>query len=221
MKKIICFTTLVLAGTTMNAQKTTWGLKAGYALSTLKNDSPEAVATTYTSDPLHTFYIGGLVQHQLGSKFGVQGELLYAPLGGSQSFEFRSDTMYSLTETQLNLETLQIPLSGQYFINDAFSVSAGVNFGFVLSAKLRYVAYESHNVPGTELSVIPDDEYDVKNQMNSLLFAPFAGVSYTLGNGLFFEARYHQGLSDLSKTEGKLTNSFLQAGVGYRFGRGQ
>jgi len=39
-----------------------------------------------------------------------------------------------------------------------------------------------------------------------------------LENGLFFDARYNYGISDLSKSEGKVTNSFLQIGVGFKFG---
>lgn len=50
--------------------------------------------------------------------------------------------------------------------------------------------------------------------------APFLGVEYALENGLFFDARYSLGVSNLSNDNsgGTIKNSFAQVGVGFKFG---
>ncbi|WP_326983757.1 hypothetical protein VUJ46_04230 [Chryseobacterium sp. MYb264] len=49
---------------------------------------------------------------------------------------------------------------------------------------------------------------------------PFIGAEYRLENGLIFDARYNYGISNLAKDagDGKVTNSFAQIGVGFKFG---
>jgi len=216
MKKILLIGALAVLGINANAQETRFGAKAGYSMSTLKvDDDLEDIST----DPSHTFYVGGLVEHKFNDKFGIQGELLYSPLGGKIVFK-EEDTPGNFFDLKSKtiLGTLLIPVSAKYFITENFSLSLGASFGVILSAKQKTVIDAGFGIPGLELE--EDDEEDIKDEINTLNIAPFLGAEYMLENGLFFDARYNYGISDLAKDsgDGKLTNSFLQVGIGFKFG---
>lgn len=220
MKKLLLVATIALLGNVaMKAQEVRFGAKAGYSMSTLKfNDTEESV----TTDPMHTFYVGGLVEYKISDNFGLQGEVLYSPLGGKYNIASEDDEDFEGSffniQTKRTLGTLLVPISAKYFISENFSVSAGASFGVILSAKDKFSADLGLGIPGFELE--GGDEIDVKDQMNTLNIAPFVGAEFMLENGLFFDARYNYGVSNLAKNsgDGKLTNSFLQVGVGFKFG---
>ena len=219
MKKLLIAACFAVVGISLNAQETRFGVKAGYSMSTLKSESDLG---SYTSDPSHTFYIGGLVQHKFSDKFGIQGELLYSPLGGKTVIKEEDEDnpgSYFDLKNKTTLGTLLIPVSAKYFITEGFSVSAGASFGVILSAKNKSVFDGGLNIPGVEIGL--DEEVDIKNDVNTLNIAPFVGVEYMLENGLFFDARYNLGISNLSKNSDfneTTKNSFLQVGVGFKFG---
>lgn len=218
MKKSLLFIAIAMLGVSLKAQETRFGVKAGYSLSNLKfTDSEE----NYNTDPMHTYYFGGLVEHKLSDKFGLQAEVLYSPLGGKvvQTVEDEEEAnVFFNLKSKSTFGTLLIPVSAKYFITEYLSVSAGASFGVILSAKQKTVFDAGFNIPGLELE--GDDETDIKNQVNTLNIAPFLGAEFALENGLFFDARYNMGVSNLAKDsgDGKLTNSFAQVGVGFRFG---
>lgn len=218
MKKLLLVGALALLGANINAQEVRFGAKAGYSLSTLKFKDTENSEST---DPSHTFYVGGLVEYKISDKFGLQGEVLYSPLGGkiNERVEDEEEDVFFNLQSKTTLGTLLVPVSAKYFITENFSVSAGASFGVILSAKQKTVLDLGLGViPGFELE--GDDERDIKDQLNTLNIAPFLGAEYALENGLFFDARYNYGVSNLAKNsgDGKMTNSFVQVGVGFKFG---
>ncbi|MGO4709232.1 porin family protein [Chryseobacterium sp. 2TAF14] len=220
MKKLLLVAVVALMGSSVvKAQETRFGVKAGYSMSTLKYESDLG---SEESDPMHTFYVGGLVEHKFGDKFGIQGELLYSPLGGKvvirEEDEEDPGNFFNL-KSKTTLGTLLIPVSAKYFITEGLSVSAGASFGIILSAKQKTVFDGGLNIPGIEIGA--EDETDVKDQTNTLNIAPFVGAEYMLENGLFFDARYNLGVSNLVKNpefNETSKNSFFQIGVGFKFG---
>lgn len=217
MKKLLLIGALALVGTTINAQETRFGVKAGYSMSTIKIDDDQDDLNSRSMDPKHTFYAGAFVEHKLSDKFGLQGEVLYSPLGGKEDVSV-SEGGYSFSEkTDVKFGTLLVPVSAKYFITEYFSVSAGASFGFILSAKQKTEV--SGNFPEGVGIEAEDGEFDIKDDVKSLNIAPFVGVEYALENGLFFDARYNYGVSNLVKEgSGKITNSFAQVGIGFKFG---
>jgi hypothetical protein len=219
MKKLLLIASVAMMGVVANAQETRFGVKAGYSLSTLKYESDLG---SESSDPSHTFYVGGMVVHKFGDKFGIQGELLYSPLGGKTVIKEEDEDNpgnYFNLKSKTTLGTLLIPVSAKYFISESFSVSAGASFGVILSAKNKTVFDGGLNIPGVEIGV--DAETDIKDQTNTLNIAPFIGAEYMLENGLFFDARYNLGVSNLVKNpefNETSKNSFFQVGVGFKFG---
>ncbi|QIY89790.1 porin family protein [Chryseobacterium gallinarum] len=218
MKKLLLIAAVAVMGITANAQEFRFGPKAGYSYSTLK---VKGDGQSETSDPLHTFYIGGIAEYKLSDKFALQGELLYSPLGGKvkiKEADPEDPTTFFNFKAKQTFHTLLIPVSAKYFITEGLSVSAGVNVGLILSAKSKLSA-DLGMGPLFELEV--DKEIDIKDQLNTLNLAPFLGAEYALENGLFFDARYNLGVSNLAKNaqgDEKLTNSFIQVGVGFKFG---
>lgn len=201
---------------TMNAQEINFGVKAGYSLSSIKAEG--AGAPEY--DSKSSFYIGGLVKYKLTDKVDLQGELLYSETGGKYS-ESSSETMggttYSLKmESDLKFGNLMLPVSVKYYLAENISLSGGLNFALILTAK----AILSTEISGGGMSEKRTETEDIKEDIKSLNFAPFVGAEYQLPNGIFFDARYNLGLTNLVKDpEGdeSARNSFLQIGIGYKF----
>ncbi len=219
MKKFILMAAVAVMGMSVNAQETRFGVKGGYTMSTLKiEDNAGSIGT----DPLHSFYVGGLVEHKISDKFGLQGEVLYSQLGGKINLitEDSEETGAFLNvQAKRTFQTVQIPISAKYFITEGLSISAGANFGLILSAKEKSSLDFGLGIPGLELN--GDDERDVKDDVSTLNLAPFIGAEFMLENGFFFDARYNLGVSNLDKNPengSKVTNSFLQVGVGFKFG---
>ncbi|MDQ0064554.1 porin family protein [Chryseobacterium lathyri] len=218
MKKFLLIAAAAVVSANVSAQETRFGVKAGYSMSTIKVDEQMDDLEARNTDPSHTFYVGALVEHKISDKFGLQGEVLYSPLGGKEDYNASQDDIYFREKTKLTFGTLLIPVSAKYFITEGLSVSAGASFGIILSAKQKTVIDAGIGIPGLELE--GDDEVDIKDDVNKLNIAPFIGAEYMLENGLFFDARYNMGVSNLVKEDnaGKMTNSFLQVGVGFKFG---
>jgi len=218
MKKFLLIAAAAVVSANLSAQETRFGVKAGYSMSTIKVDEQMDDLEARNTDPSHTFYVGALVEHKISDKFGLQGEILYSPLGGKEDYNASQDDVYFREKTKLTFGTLLIPVSAKYFITEGLSVSAGASFGIILSAKQKTVIDAGIGIPGLELE--GDDEVDIKDDVNKLNIAPFIGAEYMLENGLFFDARYNMGVSNLVKEDnaGKMTNSFLQVGVGFKFG---
>lgn len=219
MKKLLLIASFALLGTTAaNAQEFRFGPKAGYSLSMLK---AEGSGESYKFDSKSTFYAGGFAEYKFNDKFAVQGEVLYSELGGKQEESLNITemgvTITGTAKTDLKFGMVQIPVSAKYFATENLAFGLGLNVGIVTTAETEYsvsgsAGGQSASQSGTE---------DIKDEVNSLNLAPFIGAEYTLNNGLFFDARYNLGVSNMIKNpEGNetLKNSFFQIGVGFKFG---
>lgn len=218
MKKFLLLAAVAVMGMIVQAQEFRFGPKAGFAMSTLKIDDKQDDLGKRNMDPKYTFYIGGMAEYKINDNFGFQAEVLYSPLGGKEKIDgVNAGIVYVGEQTKVDLGTLLVPVSAKYFITESFSVAAGANFGVILSAKQKTVIgsdFMNVQVEGDS------DEVDIKDDIKKLNIAPFVGVEYMLENGLFFDARYSLGVSNLSNdgSGGKITNSFAQIGVGFKFG---
>lgn len=212
MKKILFLGAVALFGV-VKAQNTKFGIKGGYSLSTLKKESDLPTSENGKS----TFYIGALVEHKVSNKFALQGEILYSPLYGRYSMSgFFSEFFYNY-ETDIKLETLQIPLMAKFYFSEHIALAGGVNLGFILSADEEWTA--KYLTVTDEMSISSGSD-DMSDELGSVNFAPFIGAEYNLSNGLFFDARYNIGVSNLNNSgleDELLKVGFFQAGLGYKF----
>jgi len=218
MKKLLLIAAVAVMGSSAYAQEFKFGPKVGFAMSTMKIDENQDNLGKRNMSPKYTFYIGGMAEYKINDNFGFQAEVLYSPLGAKEKIDgINAGIMFVGEQTKVNLGTLLVPISAKYFISEGFSVAAGANFGVILSAKQKTVIGSDF----ADISVEGDSgEVDIKNDIKKLNIAPFVGVEYMFENGFFIDGRYSLGVSNLSNdgSGGKVTNSFAQIGVGFKFG---
>ena len=184
MKKIFLTAAAVFAISFANAQDVKYGVKGGLSFSSISQTG----ASTLTS-----IHLGGFAEIKISDKFAVQPELLYSAQGAKFSF-------LGVSVSQ-NLNYINIPVMAKYYVADAFSLEAGPQLGFLMSAKF--------------------DGKDNKKYLNSTDFGLNLGAGYDLNEQMSLGLRYNIGLSDIEKDlmagESGSTNSSLQLSFGYKF----
>lgn len=195
MKKILMIVAVMaLVATTASAQ-TTFGVKAGVNFASVTGDDGEGL------DGRTSMVFGGFAKFQLTEKFAFRPELLYSMQGASGSEEEEGVNV----DLTVKLDYLNIPLMAKYYVSEGFSLQAGPQIGFNLSAKEKYEAM------GID---VENDIEDIKGVDFGLNF----GAGYELENGLGFDARYNLGLSNIGDWEGADgKNGVFQITVGYAF----
>ena len=183
MKKILTIVAFAFFGAaTVQAQEVNFGLKGGLNFADLVGDNSSA------NSQLTAFHVGAMAEIPLTEKFSFQPEVLFSGQGTS------------INDNILEMRYLNVPLIGKYYLTKGFSLEAGPQVGFLLSAK--------------------NEGLNVKQNFKNVDFGLNVGLGYKLENGLNFGARYNFGLSDINDVKGvsnKTRSSVLQASVGYFF----
>ncbi|MBN9283154.1 MULTISPECIES: porin family protein [Flavobacterium] len=181
MKKVLLSAVALMAfGFASNAQEVKFGAKAGLNLSSITNLDGGKTRTS--------FHVGALAEIKVADKFAVQPEVLYSSQGAKGE-----------GDVSLKMDYINVPIMAKYYVADGFSIEAGPQVGFLMSAKLESV--------------------DVKDTFNTVDFGFNAGIGYELKEGIFFQGRYNLGLTNLAKESGDQSrkNSVFQVSVGYKF----
>lgn len=206
MKKIIHVSILTIFCFIVNAQEKptdksdiSFGLKGGLNFSLITGDD------TDDFDGKVSFHVGTVVEFPISEKFSIQPELLYSEQGDKGTF----DGM----EIKFKLDYLNLPLMAKYYVADRFSLEAGPQIGFLLSAEAE----------GDGVTV------DIKDIFKGIDFGLGFGLGYKLENGLNFSGRFNVGLSNIVEDEGSILdmefdsgntknyNNVFQLSVGYLF----
>ncbi len=192
MKKSFLIIAIIVFGlTNLNAQEVKFGAKAGLNLASVSGDETDGL------DSRTAFHIGAVAEISVSDKFSVQPELLYSAQGAKDSFEG--------IDVDLKIDYINLPIMAKFYVADGFSLEAGPQVGFLLSAKAE----------GGGESI------DFKDETKGIDFGANLGVGYKLESGLNFGARYNLGLSNINDGEGsddfKNQNSVIQLSVGYFF----
>lgn len=237
MKKLFIIAAMAVAGiTTANAQEFKVGAKAGFLISNLSIDDFSATQAGITSIAKSNtsfkpgFHFGAFIEYGFNEKLWVEAGVDYAFQGAKyKSFEViekdnngnvLSRTKEDVKNAKWNTQQLNIPLWFKYDIN-GFRPKVGINLGFLTKIETKGEDNEQKTV--TE-SFTPDKKFD---------FGLGIGAEYNLPMGLFFDATFNLGLTDLSsKQKVKLNqsggvasiipsqtfkNRVFQIGVGYKF----
>ena len=194
MKKLLLTAVFaVITIVSINAQE--FGAKAGVNFASLNGDED--------FDGRTSFFVGGVVEFEISESFSIQPELLYSSQGAKSSF---SEEGFDF-ETIIKLDYLNIPIMAKYYVTEAFSIEAGPQVGFLLSAKSEWEADGE------------SDSEDIKDELSSIDFGLNFGLGYKLDSGLNFGARYNLGLSNVpdSGDDIDLKNGVFQIAVGYFF----
>ena len=180
MKKIILAAVAVFALGSANAQDVKFGVKGGLNMSTTSEDGASS---------LLAFHLGGFAELKVNDKFAVQPELLYSAQGAKfDGFNY-------------NLNYINVPVMAKYYVADAFSIEAGPQIGFLMSAKV--------------------DGVDFKEFCKTTDFGLNLGAGYNLNENMSLGLRYSMGLSEIEKEvavgDSGSKNSSFQLSFGYKF----
>lgn len=206
MKKILLIIFLIFGYS--HAQTVEFGAKAGVNFASLGGDDTDGL------DGKTGFHLGLVAEIPLTESFAFQPEILYSSQGAkSKVSDTYMDVNFS-TKADLTLDYINIPLLAKYTITPGLSLHAGPQVGFLVNAKDEYeYVINGEKESGTQ---------DMKNEIKNLDFAIAAGLGYKLEMGIFFNARYNAGLSNIIDDDGSsedynIHNNVFQLSVGYMF----
>lgn len=201
MKKLVLAAVAVFAigNSAFAQQEVKFGPKAGVNFANLSGEDD--------TNSLTAFHVGAVVEIKFNEKFSIQPEVLYSAQGAKSEY---SNNLGSYKETQ-KLDYINVPIMAKYYVADGFSVEAGPQVGFLTKAQSE--------VEGTVANITSSSTQDNKDSFNSVDFGLNFGLAYDLPVGLFFNARYNLGLSDVVKDNNgdAIKNNVIQLGVGYKF----
>ncbi|MDH6253977.1 opacity protein-like surface antigen [Chryseobacterium sp. H1D6B] len=217
MKKLLLTAAAVVLFTTVNAQ-TKFGVKAGYSLSKLNSDEDldtfDGVDGSLKSKS--GFYIGALVEHKFTNTFALQGEVQYANLGGRAEVGISGITVVE----NFNLNRIVIPVAAKYYVTPELGIYAGPFVSFKTNTKVNVKVKGAQSDPQALNAAENFLENAFDDSLKSSEFGLFFGAEYNAYKGIFFDARYSFGLSNMIKDpvyDEKMKMNFLQIGVGYKF----
>ncbi len=204
-KKQILIAAFAILSISAFAQETTFGVKAGVNFSSIGGDDTEEI------DGRTGFHVGGLAEIMFTDQFGIQPELLYSMQGATSE-----DTPSGISiKEELKLDYLTLPVLAKYKFTPGWNLHLGPQIGFLLNAKNESeVFYEGETESESE---------DLKDYVSSIDFGLSGGFGYELDMGVFFDARYYLGLSDINDDNEELDsdysvhNNVIQLSVGYKF----
>ncbi len=217
MKKttLIAIVIAVLGFNALQGQeKGHFGLKVGLNISDLAVDGEKR-----TIDNRRGLHLGLVAEIPLSKKFAFQSELLYSSQGGR--FEFSSNlnndvyNVWIQSERVNKYDYLNIPLMLKHYIVKGLNVEFGPQIGFLLSAK----SIDKSKFASDRQTTNAFDDRDIKNA-KSIDFGLNFGTGYQWDMGLFFQARYNLGLSDVYDGrlgDAKAKNRVVSLSMGYRF----
>ncbi|MDU6660536.1 MAG: porin family protein [Capnocytophaga sp.] len=218
--------------TAVNAQEFKVGAKAGLLLSDLSTSDASIqtkehnvlyLETTEISTAIKAgFHFGGFIEYGFNDRLFVEGGIDYSFQGAKVkstkttklNLSSQDATYYEYKPDGASIRTqqLNIPLWVKYDIA-GFRPKVGVNLGFLTKAELKA---KSENGNSETLSLNPNKTFD---------FGLGLGAEYNLSFGLFFDATFNMGLTDVSTKEKtaeefpalNFKNRVIQIGVGYKF----
>ena len=185
MKKMMMIAVMMVATMTASAQQATgsWSLtpKVAMNLANLSGDisgNNMKVAVAAGAD----------VMYQINSMVGVSAGLMYSMQGCNGD-----------NDLKLNYDFLNIPVLANIYVAPNFALKAGLQPGFVASAKWKQ---DKHEV-------------DVKDNLQTIELSVPIGASYEFSD-FVIDARYNLGLAKINKGSGSIRNSVFQISVGYK-----
>ncbi|KRD07297.1 hypothetical protein ASE21_17525 [Flavobacterium sp. Root901] len=164
MKKVILTTIAILAFGFANAQQTRFGVKGGLNITNFSGDND--------SNALVGFQLGGFAEIKVIERLSIQPELLFSTQGA------KFDRNGSNNDLDLKLNYINIPVLAKFYITKQFTVEAGPQIGFLVSAK--------------------SDGDDVKDFYKSTDLGFNFGAGYNFTDNFSVGLRYTVGLSNVA-----------------------
>ena len=217
MKKLMMIAAMMVAAVSANAQfePGTWSIqpKIGGTMSKVSNMPKLPIG--YNVDLDKSVYTGALIgaefEYQIAKPFSVAAGLNYSMQGCKWS-DYKEGKA-ELKEPRIALGYINLPIVANVYIFKGFAIKAGVQFGFLTSAKLKYELKDEKNNIKFDSSI--------KDDCKKFDFSIPMGISYQVPTvPIYIDGRYNLGLTKIFKDDmGDKTskNQVFQITVGYKF----
>jgi|TARA_B110000240_G_C13346021_1_gene387584 hypothetical protein len=185
----LTFCLLMLSTLSIAQSELTFGVKGGANFTGFHTGS-----STFSSE--FGINLGGIAEYSLSDRFSIQAELLFNQKAGT--FTIKDNSNFVLGSVVSKLGYIDIPIIAKIYIGDKFSFEVGPQFGFNISEKTEF------------------NDSEIESETNTLDTAIVGGFGYQFEQGLFIQARYGYGLSEVFEDD-KYKNSVISLSLGYKF----
>mgnify|MGYP003132408040 CR=1 FL=1 len=204
MKKVFFIAVLAVFGVTATqAQEVRLGAKGGVNFSSFAGDGFDAF-----DDPegRTSFHIGAFAEIPVSERFSIQPEVLYS----GQGFDLVSRE--GADDTEVQLDYINVPVMAKVYLIEGLYAEAGPQIGFNVKNEIDS---DPDDAGSGEIAINED-------VINDIDFSVGVGAGYRFNNGLFLNARYNFGLTDVFNNEDLLIdsdakNSVFVVSAGYSF----
>lgn len=214
MKKMMIIAAMVVASLTASAQNEVGQLtlqpKVGMNITNISG--AKIITGTNKSEDANfmvDFTVGVEAEYGIAEKFSMAAGVLYSRQGCDYG-EFKSTIggqSAGWDKNQDKLGYLNIPIVANYYIAKGFAIKAGVQPGFLLSAKRKVDGFGGY----------PSSDEDFKDACKSFDLSIPLGLSYE-SNNLVIDGRYNLGVTKINKEgDDSMKNSVIQFTIGYKF----
>ncbi|MEQ1676794.1 MAG: porin family protein [Chitinophagaceae bacterium] len=146
-------------------------------------------------------HTGIFIHSRFNTKWHIQPELLYSAEGQRYTVTEIAGEIEQETERTVAVNVASVPVMFQYFVTPAFSVEAGPQLSFIISATDK----------GT------NEKLNVKRSLANTQFGLNAGMGLMVSKRAGFYVRYCFGLTDLTRFDDNADyNRVVQAGFLFR-----
>jgi opacity protein-like surface antigen len=201
MKKVI-LTTLLLSSICGFSQDFKFGLKGGLNIASQTSSG----GTTITNVIGGNFGVIG--EYKISDKFSIQPELSFSMQGAKSTATFGT---FSADATR-SFNYLNIPVIIKCYALEKFSIQAGPQIGFLISATDKV----NSSIPG-----LPSSSGDSKSSYNSIDFGLNFGLGYDFTENISVSTRYNLGLKEVEKSvptgSNGSKNKVISFGIEYKF----
>lgn len=187
--------------------------KVGVTMATLSDFS---VPVPGMNDPLDSeMLFGGMAgveaEYQLTPMISLSAGINYVMQGTKlDDYEVRVGTNYAgMKDIKCEMNYFNVPITANFYVYKGLALRAGVQFGIVSDAKLKYTTY-GNVAPFNGEVEYEDDIKDTKMDISIPL-----GISYEYDD-FVIDARYNLGLSKIAD-DCDSKNRVIQLSLGYKF----
>ncbi|GEQ85718.1 hypothetical protein ULMS_12260 [Patiriisocius marinistellae] len=200
MKTKILILSMLFSGAMMTAQETfkkfNFGVRSGLNIATVVSEDDDFD----NPDARFGAYAGLVFEYRFSERFSLLTEAFYSQQGFSLGDDVSLDDDF---DAEFQVDYIQVPVLFKVNIIKGLSAHAGPQIGFKINEEVDLDITENGG----------DTETDF---FNSTDFQLATGAQYTFDFGLFVQARYTLGLSEvIEDSEGH--NSIFSTGVGFMF----
>jgi hypothetical protein len=219
MKKLMMIAAMMVATLSANAQfdPGTFSIqpKIGGQVTWLSNMPKLPIATGIDLDktPMGGALIGVEAEYQLTDMFSVAGGLNYSLQGSAWEDVTVKSAVGSIDvkDSKIELGYITVPVTANVYLAKGLAVKAGVQFGFMTSAKMKSTVEQG----GTKT----ETDVDFKDNCSKFDFSIPVGVSYQFKVPIVLDLRYNIGLTKVNKesADKNSKNNVVSFTVGYKF----